>query len=161
MAKIPRNRSWQYSRAVFEMLCMKKHAPTFQVSLSGMTLNSRGTLQTEENGTQYRIQITYMPWEAPKIHVVRPKICFNKEIHMYEDESLCLYDWRQQPWQPQWHIHETIIPWTAEWLVFFELYELSGKWLGKSALHGNPEKVVLSPPALDVASDHKYTKDIH
>lgn len=143
------------------MLCLKKHAPTFQVSLSGMTLNSIGTLQTEENGTQYRIQITYTPWDAPKVRVVRPKICFNKKIHMYADESLCLYDWRQQPWQPQWHIHETIIPWTAEWLVFFELYELTGKWLGKSALHGNPTKVASTPLALHIDTAHKNTNHVH
>jgi hypothetical protein len=32
-------------------------------------------------------------------------------------------------------LHETIIPWTAEWLVSYELYLTTGKWLGSSAVH--------------------------
>jgi hypothetical protein len=38
-------------------------------------------------------------------------------------------------------IHETIIPWTAEWLVFYELWKISGKWMGPAALHGTDEKI--------------------
>ncbi|HWX23034.1 MAG TPA: hypothetical protein VN578_24290 [Candidatus Binatia bacterium] len=54
---------------------------------------------------------------------------------MYSDCKLCLYDWRDQPWQDKWHLHETVIPWAAEWLVFYELLLLTGKWHGPSALH--------------------------
>jgi len=34
------------------------------------------------------------------------------------------------------NIHEKIIPWIAEWLVFYELYRICGKWLGPEAPHG-------------------------
>lgn len=54
---------------------------------------------------------------------------------MYKDGTLCLYDWREQPWQKHWHLHETIIPWTSEWLVFYEIWLLTGKWRGRSADH--------------------------
>lgn len=55
---------------------------------------------------------------------------------MYGDGRLCLYDYREQPWRDGDNIHEKIIPWTAEWLVFYELYLIRGKWLGPEAVHG-------------------------
>jgi hypothetical protein len=64
---------------------------------------------------------------------MEPKLQNCHAIHMYSDGSLCLYDWREQSWQNKWHLHETIIPWTAEWLVFYELFLLTGVWHGKSA----------------------------
>ena len=59
---------------------------------------------------------------------------------MYRDGTLCLYDFRVQPWSSWDNIHEKIIPWTAEWLVFYELYLMCGKWLGPEAPHGDGEK---------------------
>ena len=37
-------------------------------------------------------------------------------------------------------IHETIIPWTAEWLVFYELWQLTGEWYGAASPHGTNGK---------------------
>lgn len=34
------------------------------------------------------------------------------------------------------NLHDKIIPWTAEWLVYYELFKLDGKWLGPEAPHG-------------------------
>ena len=69
------------------------------------------------------------------MRVLEPKIETDLKAHMYRSGNLCLYDWREQPWQNAWHIHETIIPWTAEWLLFYEIFLLTGKWLGKAATH--------------------------
>lgn len=138
---IPRGKGEKYRRAVFEMMCLKRYFPQFQASIvRGTTLSARGTLLTEEGGDAYRVDVNYTPGFSPDIRIVKPVIPYNPTIHMYKNETLCLFDWREQPWQPQWHIHQTVIPWTAEWLVFYELYLLTGKWLGKSALHGSPVK---------------------
>jgi hypothetical protein len=89
------------------------------------------------------VQISYEPWDPPEVTIMEPKLEHNDLIHMYPDGSLCLYDWRQQPWQNKWHLHETIIPWTAEWLVFYELFLLTGVWHGRSVAHG------CTPPEAD------------
>jgi hypothetical protein len=34
------------------------------------------------------------------------------------------------------NLHQKIIPWIAEWLVYYELYLICGKWLGPEAPHG-------------------------
>jgi hypothetical protein len=37
-------------------------------------------------------------------------------------------------------IHEKIIPWTAEWLVYYEIFKRTGQWIGPEAPHGSEEK---------------------
>jgi hypothetical protein len=44
--------------------------------------------------------------------------------------SLCLYDARTGDWQPDRSIAETIIPWAAEWLFFYEGWLIDGHWAG-------------------------------
>lgn len=86
----------------------------------------------------YEVAIQYCMNKFPVVKIRRPHI--PNKIHMYRDGRLCLYDHREQPWSTLDNIHETIIPWTAEWLVYYELYLIFGKWFGREAPHGNKEK---------------------
>lgn len=54
---------------------------------------------------------------------------------MYSNGDLCLYHPPSQPWSDDNDLHKTIIPWTAEWLVFYELYLSEGRWLGPEVQH--------------------------
>lgn len=95
----------------------------------------RGKIRPTSTSDHYRVEVEYSPLAVPSVRILAPQIPLNKEIHMYRDGTLCLYDWREQPWQYTWHLHQTVIPWTAEWLVYYELYLLTGKWRGSSAIH--------------------------
>ena len=44
--------------------------------------------------------------------------------------SLCLFDPRTEDWEPHRPIAETIIPWAAEWLFFYEGWLIDGRWAG-------------------------------
>ena len=44
--------------------------------------------------------------------------------------SLCLFDPRTKDWEPHRLIAETIIPWAAEWLFFYEGWLVDGHWAG-------------------------------
>ena len=55
---------------------------------------------------------------------------------MYRTGDLCLYHPLSQPWQGTEDLHATILPWVAEWLVFYELYLTKGRWLGPEIPHG-------------------------
>lgn len=54
---------------------------------------------------------------------------------MYKDGSLCLYYPGDLAWDGRQNLHETIVPWTAEWLVLHELYLITGEWKGPEAPH--------------------------
>ncbi len=44
--------------------------------------------------------------------------------------ALCLWDPEEMYWDPEMTIATTIIPWTSEWLLFFEYWQISGEFLG-------------------------------
>ena len=57
----------------------------------------------------------------------------------YPDGSLCLYWPHEWWWRSDCIIAETIIPWTASWLYFYELWLDTGEWLGPSS-HSAPKR---------------------
>jgi hypothetical protein len=65
-----------------------------------------------------------------------PRGTGEKPPHIYEHPgpvsgwSLCLYDTRTGQWEPNRPIAETIIPWAAEWLFFYEGWLIDGHWAG-------------------------------
>ncbi|HEX5959406.1 MAG TPA: hypothetical protein VFY92_12230 [Hyphomicrobiaceae bacterium] len=46
--------------------------------------------------------------------------------------GLCLFDPAGREWTPADLIADTTIDWTAEWLTYYELWHLTGEWLGPS-----------------------------
>ena len=84
------------------------------------------------------MKIVYRPEREPQVFVLSPQIEAHQDIHLYSNGSLCLYYPVESPWKHTDNLHEKIIPWTSEWLLFYEIYLLEGKWLGKSVAHVQP-----------------------
>lgn len=132
---ISSNKADKYRKVVAEGAFIREAFPFLHVRICGLELICRGRIRPTEQSPRYRIEIRYSPWRSPEVKVIEPKIDFGAGPHMYKNGTLCLHDWHEQPWQNNWHLHETIIPWTSEWLVFYEIWLLSDKWHGKSADH--------------------------
>jgi len=75
------------------------------------------------------------------VHVVDPLIGSSMRDgddlpHIYWNDrapdwpALCLWDPDEIFWDPEMSIATTIIPWTSEWLLFFEYWQISGEFLG-------------------------------
>lgn len=124
----------EYRRFVLQKQLVEKHFPCFRCTLRGDVLGCIGEIVPSENCDAYQLGIRYKFLGIPEVRVRKPRI--EKRVHMYRDDTLCLYDHREQPWNSTSNLHETVIPWAAEWLVFYELYLLYGKWLGPEAPHG-------------------------
>lgn len=79
---------------------------------------------------EYKFQISYNGKSSPKVNVIEPQISYNDDIHMFpSDNSLCLYHSTDMIWDyKKHHIFNTIIPWSIEWFVFYEIYLITGKW---------------------------------
>jgi hypothetical protein len=124
--------------------------PGFQMCFDGMFVGAwEGSLTP--NAKTYRISILYFPrryfFETadianPRIsvRVVSPEISLDPRgtgdlpPHIFlgkgGDFSLCLFDNRAGEWLPDQSIADTIIPWAAEWLFYFEAWLHSGVWSG-------------------------------
>ncbi len=128
-----------------ENLVIRERFPFLHTRMTGTRLVCRGRIQPTDASPVYRIEVVYEPWSAPDVRILEPEIKPEAKLHFYRSGTLCLYDWREQPWQRRWRLADTVIPWTAEWLVFYEMYLLTGVWGGPSAVHAGP-KAECPPP---------------
>lgn len=121
---------------------VERNFPCFSCTLSvhPSELVCTGEIQPCPECDTYKVQITLTKGGVPRVRIVSPRIEPRAAIHMYSNGTLCLYDHREQPWKVDDNLHEKIIPWTAEWLVYYELFKLDGKWLGPEAPHRNSPK---------------------
>lgn len=72
--------------------------------------------------------------------------CYRRHYKNKEDEyvKLCLYYPGYQEWSRDMFLSDTIIPWTIDWLYFYELWRVTGKWLGGGIEHEKNKKDMLS-----------------
>jgi len=94
-------------------------------------LEWRGHLQPTPMSTNYVVGLNYRVGKRPRVEVLEPELKLperRSEIHMFQDESLCLYF--MDEWTEDMVIAKTIIPWSCEWLVHYELWGVTGQWLG-------------------------------
>lgn len=68
----------------------------------------------------------------PIVRVLSPALAPDAP-HVYRGGELCLYWPKEWRWYGDELIAETIVPWTASWLFYYELWLDTGKWLGPSS----------------------------
>lgn len=93
-----------------------------------------GVLRPTSDSPAYTIRIVHAVDRSPKVFVSRPRLAAGAP-HIYSDGSLCLYwpdEWR---WRASDSIAETMVPWTAIWLYHYEVWLITGEWLGPSSPH--------------------------
>lgn len=115
-------------RIAVEKYYLEKYYSFLQVTLSNCTLECIGRCQPSEHSPVYKYRIQYTPGMPPKVFVISPKIIYDENVHMYSDGSLCLYYPKDYSWTTTSNLYNTIVPWTHEWFVFYELYQLTGEW---------------------------------
>lgn len=89
-------------------------------------------LQPAAMSRVYWVRIFYNPGFRPKVFVKYPRIKnVSGEIlpHFNPDNTLCLYHSAKE-WTPAMYLAETIVPWTSEWLLHYEIWKGTGEWRG-------------------------------
>ncbi len=106
----------------------------FRTDILGITC--MGKFQPSEHSTTYTYKVRLTIGKKPKVYSVLPKIKYHEDIHMYKhDNSLCLFYPGDLSWTTSSHLYNTIIPWTHEWYLFYELYQIYGVWMHPSVSH--------------------------
>lgn len=88
---------------------------------------------------EYIVKVFYYHDRPPKVYVLEPKL-LEKAPHLFPDRSLCLYFPDDFSYTEKSIIADTIIPWTAEWLYYYEKWLEDGVWWGPEAPHAPDSK---------------------
>ncbi|MCC8173942.1 MAG: hypothetical protein LIO65_06070 [Odoribacter sp.] len=96
-----------------------------------------GRLLPSNLSLTYDIRIEYNIGYDPNIYVLTPNPLpmakgETKLPHIYDHKKqhLCLYHRRMNEWNERKMIAKTIIPWTSEWLLHYEIWVTTGTWHG-------------------------------
>jgi hypothetical protein len=105
--------------------------PDGKLSLSRGTLMWTGELTPTELSRTYLVRVRYRLGAAPKVTVVRPQLRTRPAEglpHTYTGDLLCLHD--DVDWTPTMALADAIVPWAAEWLMYYEIWLTTGTWEG-------------------------------
>jgi len=126
-----------------EAALIKKHYSFIECRKNKGVLYCHGHYQPTSESADYQYRIKYDPVSRPVVTVIQPHIPYHDDIHMYpKNNSLCLYHKSDLKWDSDCHLYDTIIPWTHEWFVFYELYQFTGEWLHPFVPHLPKQKTI-------------------
>jgi len=103
---------------------------TRSLSLHRSRLRWEGQLQPTPLSVRYTVRIEATPNGRPQVTVISPELVESaRELpHVFRDGCLCLcFPWQWDHTKP---IARTIIPWASEWLLYYELWKVTGQWHG-------------------------------
>lgn len=110
-----------------DVIVLKNTWNSFQIVLE---------IQPTPISEKYQIMTHYEENRWVKVFVVDKELRIatnrSKLPHVYDSkkQQLCLYSPSKKEWNGFKYIIETIIPWSIEWLYYYELWLPEGKWYG-------------------------------
>lgn len=135
-SKYIRGRGNYFSKLARQKVLIEKNYTYLKCNTSKGTLTCKGKLQPNDACKEYTIKLIYKVGTQPKVKILEPQIEYNDEIHLYKSGNLCLFHSSDLIWNDdKIIIAETIIPWISEWIIFYEIWLITGKWLGKEIKH--------------------------
>jgi hypothetical protein len=90
-----------------------------------------GTLQPTPLSRSYTVRIDLAHDGVPHVLVLEPALETRAGAslpHVYREGTLCLYT--RGEWHPAMLLVRTIVPWTSEWLLNYEIWLATGEWHG-------------------------------
>lgn len=130
MARSPGRRAHGLSLAV-QAAHLKRRYPDGRIVLRPNRLAWLGHLKPTDVSRAYEVLAVIEPGWAPLIYVVDPPLQRRDDEpvpHVYSANDLCLYTGDE--WNDTMIVADTLIPWTSEWLFFYETWHATGDWLG-------------------------------
>lgn len=127
-----------------QIVAMKKWYPQFTHKRIGKeTIEFRGDLLVKPSMPAYTVSITYRGNLRPHVKIVHPTLV-EEPPHFYQNtKTLCLYHPNNYKWVQGKLLIKEIVPWTAAWIYFYEVWLQEGEWYGPSA-HDAPNFEILN-----------------
>lgn len=114
---------------------MKRLFPQFAFRMKRGDLIWSGTLHPTPESQEYSVRIVHIPGITPRVFVDDPDI-HPRAPHRYREGNLCLFWSKEWKWHRKESLAETLVPWAAMWLYYYEIWQFCGEWMGPSSPHG-------------------------
>ena len=94
------------------------------------------TLKPTTWSKSYDVKIVFERYGRVDVYVINEtlQVARNRKklphVYSHSEQRLCLYSVSKEEWNREKLIVSTIIPWTSDWLFYYELWVPNGKWLG-------------------------------
>ena len=132
-------------------VALKGRFPKSKLDVHRPSISWTATLSPTPLSREYTVRITYGPKGSPRVAVLSrlPSRPGEPLPHVYADGSLCLFI--RGEWSRDMLIADTIVPWTCEWLLHYEIWLVTGEWHGGgqsatgSEVPGAPSEAVYEP----------------
>ena len=120
--------------------------PHLTCEIRNGTLVCDGPVQPTPASRTYTIRLEYRVGRRPRIWIINPSLERRRNApgqpipHTYNSaqrgrERPCLFFPSADGWRSDQSLAATVIPWLYEWLVFYELWHITGEWLGGGIDH--------------------------
>lgn len=117
-----------------QMASIKRNYINFSTSVKRDSLWTKGELQPTSRSDVYTIEIIYHFRKCPIVNILKPVLVKNfkgEDIpHVYPGEKLCLFQPKYNEFKFSDFLSATIVPWTSLWLYYYEVWHVTGDWLG-------------------------------
>lgn len=132
---LPKGKSYnKYAVLSFQQKLIEENFPFLVCTIHNKVMTCIGWIKPDDCRERYKIKIEYVAGHEPKSTILYPRIDPRKEIHMYNDHSLCLHYSPDLRWNERIKIYEYTVPWICEWVIFYEIYLINGRrWEGKES----------------------------
>ena len=119
---------------------MRSAFPGFKASVGkDRTVTWIGELQPNPSSESYRLRVSYGLQGPPRVCVLSPPLEDHAPHRYPSDGSLCLYWPREWRWRDHESVSFTIVGWAALWLEHYEIWQVTGEWLGPTS-HAEPRE---------------------
>ena len=104
--------------------------PGSEVNFQRRAMIWTASLQPTTLSRVYTVQVSYSPSAFPRVKILsRLKTRSGEPLpHVCREGVLCLH--KVDEWSPQMLIADSIVPWTCEWLIQYEIWLATGEWHG-------------------------------
>jgi hypothetical protein len=120
-----------------QLLGLKAALKDVTVALRDGALRAEFTLQPTSASAVYRVRLVHRLRARPMVTILDPPLRRHEGAaalpHVYPGDELCLYYPGQ--WNDSLLLARTIVPWTSEWLLHYELWLITGRWEGGGHRH--------------------------
>jgi hypothetical protein len=117
-----------------QMASIKRNYINFSTSVGMNSLWIKGELQPTSRSDIYTVEILYHFRKRPIVNILKPLLIKNfkgEDIpHVYAGDKLCLYQPKYNEFKFSDFLSATIVPWTSLWLYHYEVWHVTGNWLG-------------------------------